>query len=90
MIAVVVIPCWVICGGFAAVLAQQKGRSAAGFALLGLLLGFIGLLCAACAKPAEQLRQRNAVIARQCLVTGCIRKATPGSYCCHDHDREGW
>ena len=61
MEAAVFVIVWVLCAGFAALIANAKGRSVGGFAVAGFLLGPIGLLWAAFANPhmsrAEQRRQ---------------------------------
>jgi hypothetical protein len=44
---------WLLMGLCSGLLAAQKGRSAAGFGLLGVVLGPIGILCAAAATPAN-------------------------------------
>ncbi len=53
---------WVACGGFAALIANSKGRSVGGFALAGLLLGVIGLLWAAFAKSSAEIGEERAEI----------------------------
>lgn len=54
---------WVLCGGFAALIAHNKGRSVGWFAVAGLLLGVIGLVWAAFARPADG-RRRNVGVSR--------------------------
>ena len=49
----------VLCAGFSAMIANSKGRSVGRFAVAGLLLGVIGLIWAACARPADELEARS-------------------------------
>lgn len=64
MVAAVFVVVWVLCAGFAALIANSKGRSVGGFALAGLLLGVIGLLWAAFAHPAGYVRRDSAAVIR--------------------------
>jgi len=56
---------WVVCAGFAGVIAHSKGRSVGGFVVAGLLLGVFGLLWAAFAAPAGQVGPRQSEQARR-------------------------
>jgi len=61
--AAVFVLIWVVCAGFAALLAARKNRSAGWFAVAGLLLGPIGVLWAAFARDpvAEDERRREEI-----------------------------
>jgi hypothetical protein len=50
---------WVVCAIGAGFFASTKGRSVGMFALAGLLLGPIGLLMAAFARPEEDLARNH-------------------------------
>ena len=50
---------WVLCAGYAAVIASNKGRSVRHFALAGLLLGVIGILWAAFAEDGRAIAKRE-------------------------------
>jgi hypothetical protein len=71
----VVLILWVVCAGFAALIAHAKGRSVGGFALAGLLLGVVGLLWAAFARPAGQQPRRRTRQARRAEIAA--RAAQP-------------
>jgi hypothetical protein len=47
----------VICGFMSAAIAQNKGLPPAGYMILGFLLGIIGLIIAAAARPAVPVPQ---------------------------------
>jgi membrane associated rhomboid family serine protease len=51
----------VVSSGFAALIAQGKGRDPGWFAVAGALFGVVGVLVAAFAEPGEQIRQRQHV-----------------------------
>ncbi len=46
---------WIICGAVTAIIAASKGRSGAGWLMIGLLLGIFGVILVACmpAVPKE-------------------------------------
>jgi hypothetical protein len=45
---------WLLCAIGAGMIAQAKGRSFGSYFVVGLLLGFIGLIIALCARPARR------------------------------------
>jgi len=55
----VVLILWVLCVGFAALIAHAKGRSVGWFALAGLAFGVLGLLWAAFATPAADIAAKR-------------------------------
>jgi hypothetical protein len=59
MTAAVIVIVAVLCSGFSAVIANSKGRSVGGFAIAGLLLGVIGLIWAAFARPGGEPTRRQ-------------------------------
>jgi hypothetical protein len=61
----IVLLLWVVCAGFAGLIAHAKGRSVGGFVAAGLLLGVAGLLWAAFARPAGQQPRRQSEQARR-------------------------
>lgn len=60
---------WLICAGFAAYIADQKGRSSAGWFTLGLFFGVFALLAIATvpalAKPVEPKHDFKRAFARK-------------------------
>ena len=58
MAAVVVVLLWVVCGGVAAFLAWTKDRSVTAWFFAGLLLGPLGVIGAAVARPQADLDAR--------------------------------
>lgn len=59
MIAAVFVVSWVLCGGFAALIAIGRGREPGWFAVGGLLLGVFGLLITAFAAHGDDLEQQR-------------------------------
>lgn len=60
MTVVVGVLIWVVCAGFAALIAQNQRRPPGWYAVAGLLLGPIGLLIAAFATPGDVLQRQQA------------------------------
>ena len=58
MTGVVIVLIWIVCSGIAAFLAYTKSRSVTGFFFAGLMLGVIGVIWAALARPQEELDTR--------------------------------
>jgi len=56
---IVLVLLWVVCAGFAGVIAHNKGRSVGGFVIAGLLLGVVGLLWAAFARSADDFARER-------------------------------
>jgi hypothetical protein len=58
----VVVVIWLVCAGLGWYIGRTKGREVAG-AVLGLLLGLIGLVITACLPETSESRQRRAMLA---------------------------
>jgi len=61
MLIVIAVLVAAVSSGFAALIAQGKGRDPGWFAVAGALLGVVGVVVAAFAEPADRIRQRQHV-----------------------------
>jgi Na+/H+-dicarboxylate symporter len=59
MLIVIAVLAAVVSSGFAALIAQGKGRDPGWFAVASALLGVVGVVVAAFAEPGDRIRQRQ-------------------------------